>query len=224
MPTLKRATCVTVLSLMALGGCSRSSEDGVPAPFRAHYADLVLDVPQREDLFQARNYGWGLSTTVCNRQALATGASPLCEKLSGPVVSSAGLHTFVTAPSPATRFALLKERPLNAPAPQPGPMVTIPNARIDRALGGGGEAYQLSRISVLDRGSPLTTTANGWPLARCATHPLDNRYCTVGFLIRGSFVEFQVFAEQGAPLDQKQIWDVASAMDAKLRALSGAKN
>jgi hypothetical protein len=46
----------------------------------------------------------------------------------------------------------------------------------------------------------------------------------VGFLIRGSFVEFQVFAEQGAPLDQKQIWDVASAMDAKLRALSGAKN
>lgn len=102
-------------------------------------------------------------------------------------------------------------------------MVTIPDARIDRTIGGGGEAYELSRINVLAPDARLTTTTEGWPLARCADHPLGNRYCTIGFLIRGAFVEAHVFAEAGAPLDQKQIWEVASAIDAKLRALSAAE-
>lgn len=221
--TSKHAALVAVLALTALGGCSRSPEapaaEDVSPPFRARYADLVLDVPVREDLYQARNASWGLNVKVCDRHNLP-GTPPLCEALTGPVVNAFGLNTFVTAPRPGARFDLLKERPTDAPAPPAAPLEPIAADRIDTNIGGDGEAYQLSRISVLDPKAALSTTANGWPLARCATGPQGHRYCTIGFLIRGAFVETHVFAEDGVALDQKQVWDVASALDAKLRGLS----
>jgi len=221
--TSRLVALVAVLALTALGGCSRSPEataaEDVSPPFRAHYADLVLDVPVREDLYQARNSGWGLSVKVCDRHTLP-GTPPLCETLTGPVVNAFGLLTFVTAPRPGARFELLKERPADAPEPPAAPLEPIAADRIDKNIGGGGEAYQLSRLSVLDPKAALSTTTNGWPLARCATRLQGQRYCTIGFLIRGAFVETHVFAEDGVALDQKQVWDVASALDAKLRGLS----
>ncbi|MDO9337536.1 MAG: hypothetical protein Q7T61_14140 [Caulobacter sp.] len=42
----------------------------------------------------------------------------------------------------------------------------------------------------------------------------------IGFLIDGAFIETHIVSEPGIALNQKQVWDVASAMDAKLRALS----
>lgn len=220
----KYLTLIIALVLGAYGGCSLGPKEQESAPFKARYADFSLDVPKRADLDQAQKVGRGVSIRICDRHTYQAGQLPLCEGLTAPVVNASGLQTFITEPRHGTRFEFLRERPRGVRDPASEPMVTIPDARIDRSLDSGGEAYELSRIRVLNPDAPLTTTTQGWPLARCANHPRGSRYCTIGFLIRGAFVEAHVFAELGEPLDQKQIWDVASAVDAKLRALSAGSH
>jgi hypothetical protein len=214
---------IAALLLAMIAGCAPKpvAESVVEPPFRAQYGDLILDVPDRPDLYQARKYSFGLVVTICERGGLDESTRPLCEKLTGPVVNYTGLYTLVKAPLPGRRFTLLKDRPKQAPEPPSEAMVSISPDRIDtKIVNGTGEAYELSRLSVLTPSAPLLTTVNGWPLARCDTGPAGGRYCTIGFLIRGAFVEAHLFAEDGVPLDQKQVWDVASALNAKLRDLS----
>lgn len=211
-----------VVILVIAAGCSPRRDDnaGAAPPFRARYAQFVLDVPDRADLYQARNHSWGLVVSICDRHVSSAGMPPLCGDLTGPVVGQFGLKTFVTEPRPGKQFALLKERPQGVAAPPAAPLAAVPDDQIDTALGGPGEAYELSRLGVLDQDAVLSTTANQWPMAKCANHPLGNRYCVIGFLIDGAFIEAHIFSEPGIALDQKQVWDVASALDAKLRALS----
>ena len=220
----RRSILIVILLLVAAAGCARRSspqEVAVTAPFRAQYGDLTLDVPDRPDLYQAQKYAFGLVVKICERGGLDDRTRPLCEKLTGPVVNSNGLYTLVKAPLPGRRFSLLKERPKHAREPPSAAMVPISPERIDtKILNGTGEAYELSRLSVLSPNAPLLTTINGWPMARCDTGPAGGRYCWIGFLIRGAFVETHVYAEDGVALDQKQVWDVASAVDAKIRDLS----
>jgi hypothetical protein len=212
-----------VLLLAIAGGCARKplADPGLKPPFRAQFGDLILDVPDRPDLYQATMYSFGLVVKVCERGGLDESTRPLCEKLTKPIVNYNGLYTLVKSPQPGHRFDLLKERPKHAREPPSAAMTPIPPERIDtKILNGTGEAYELSRLFVIDPKSPLLTTANGWPLARCDTGPSGGRFCTIGFLIKGAFVETHLYAEDGVALDQKQVWDVASALDAKLRDLS----
>lgn len=173
--SLRRALLLAAI-LAVSAACSPKRDDsaGAAPPFRARYAGFVLDVPDRADLYQARNHSWGLVVSICDRHVSSAGAA-LCGDLAGPVVGRFGLKTFVTEPRPGKRFTLLKERPQGVAAPPAGPMSAVPEARIDTALGGPGEAYELSRLTVLEPDSPLSTTTNQWPMARCADHPLGSR-------------------------------------------------
>lgn len=213
-----------VLVLCLAVGCAPKHDEnaGTPAPFQARYADFVLDVPDRADLYQARNYSWGLVVSICPRHDSPADTPPLCEDLAGPLVNEFGLGTHVTEPRPDKRFVLLKERPDGVSSPPPKPLLPVPPERIDTVLNGPGEAYELSRLRVLDPNVPLSTTTNEWPMARCASGPQGARYCVIGFVIDGAFIESRIFAEEDVALDQKQVWDVASALDAKLRGLSPA--
>ena len=211
---------VFVLGLAAACAPKHDEDAGTPAPFRARYADFVLNVPDRPDLYQARNFSWGLVIRVCDRHASAARTPPLCGDLTGPLVNEFGLNTLITEPSGDKRFVLLKERPRGVSPPPATPLLAVPPSQIDTVLTGSGEAYELSRLRVLDSNTPLSTTANHWPMARCGTGLQGTRHCTIGFVIDGAFIESHVFAEEGVALDQRQVWDVASALDAKLRGLS----
>lgn len=199
------------------GGRSYSDEPTRP-PFTAKFADLMLEISDRADLYQAENYSFGLKVNICDWHAMERIPAG-CEKLSAPLVRRSGVLTYVKEPRKGTRFALLLERPENVSPPEPVPLLAVPDAQIDKRLGGTGEAYQLSRIRT-SQSNQMLTTARGWPIAACSTHPLGTRYCTVGFLVKGAFIEAHWFAEDGVALNQAEVWAVASAVDSKLRSLA----
>lgn len=211
------ATALVVTVGLQLRRQSVTADNCQDAPFDAMYADLVLNVPRRSDLFQAVKCGRFFNTKICDRHVITTPV--LCEALAPPLVGEFGVLTIVKQPRPGTRFKLLQERPSNLNSPEAKPMNAVSSNQIDSDLTSDGEAYELSRIWTISSKQLLTTDGN-WPIAACDTHPLGTRYCTVGFLIRGAFVEAQWFAESGVTLDQAEVWNVATAVDAKLRALS----
>jgi hypothetical protein len=188
-------------------------------PFEAHYADFAFHISDRPDLYQARKHDFGLVVRICHRSE--TDKAPAgCEVLTGPLVNQSGIWTYVTEPRSGKRFKLLKERPHGDALPGAVPMIFVPEAQIDKDIGGAGEAYELSRLARLLKQEQLATTELGWPIAACSTHPLGNRYCNIGFLIKGAFIEAHVFAEAGVTLNQAEVWAIASALDAKIRSLS----
>ena len=209
---------VLVMLIFAAGiGRSYSGEPKQP-PFTVKFADLTLRISGRADLYQAANHSFGLKVNICDWHAMDRIPAG-CELLSAPLVGRNGVLTYVKEPRKGTRFALLLERPENVSPPEPVPLVVVPDDRIDKFIGGTGEAYELSRIKT-PQSRQMLTTARGWPMVACSTHPLGTRYCTVGFLVKGAFVEAHWFAEDGVALNQAEVWAVASAVDAKIRSLA----
>jgi hypothetical protein len=187
-------------------------------PFEARYADLVLHIPDRPDLYKATKHDFGLIVRICDR-SVTEKAPAGCEALSEPLVNRSGIWTSVKEPRTGTRFKLIKERPQGDALLGASPMILVPETQIDKDIRGTGESYELSRVAPI-KSEQLVTTEWGWPIAACSTHPLGNRYCTIGFLIKGAFVEAHVFAETGVALNQAEIWAIASALDSKIRNLS----
>jgi hypothetical protein len=183
------------------------------------YADLVLHVPKRSDLNGAAAYDWGFVVDLCSRSDPAT--TPVgCEALTAPLVDDDGIRITVKPPGKSARFRLLKERPTGVSTPDPVPMLVVPDEEVDTNILGNGEAYELSRISTLGPKQRLTTS-RGWPIAACDSNPNSSKqYCVIGFLIKGAFVEVSFLVERRVKLDQRVLWDIASAIDAKLRGIS----
>jgi hypothetical protein len=211
-------SAVLVMLIFAAGGERSYADEPKRPPFTAKFADLMLEISDRADLYQAANHSFGLKINICDWHAMERTPAG-CEELSAPLVRRSGVLTYVKEPRKGTRFSLLLERPENASPPAPVPLLVVPNAQIDKRIGGTGEAYELSRIRTAES-SQLLTTARGWPMVACSTHPLGTRYCTVGFLVKGAFVEAHWFAEDGVALNQAEVWAVASAVNSKLRSLA----
>lgn len=213
-----------MLAAAALSACSAPESDGrQSAPFTVAMGSINLEVPERDDLYQARlivGSGTTVKIRICERAHAAGSYEPTimgCDGLEGPRVNRHGVSTLISHEQGAV-YDLLKERPLLKP-PTGEAMAPIPAEQIDRDLLGNGEAGQLSRVSRLGR--PLQTTDRGWPVAACGPSLLDKitHQCGVGFLVEDVFVEAQWTAEPAATLTQADVWAVATALDAKIRSL-----
>jgi len=204
---------------VALVGCDDrpSSHDPAPAPFIAKFGELVLDLPVRDDLYQARKHDTFLKVTICRRKE-GEKAPAGCNGLTPPLINQYGIQVLVMEPRSATRFSLLRERPQGEGQPEPRPMLIIADEKIDKDLRGGGEAYELSRVRALSE--PWLTTSLHWPVASCGTGSRGRRFCTVGFLIRGAFVEARFSTEQSDDPNQADMWRIASVVDDQLRELA----
>lgn len=192
-----------MLSCLGIAGCG----EGEGAPFRADVGGLTINVPHRADLYQAGRYDKFVSVRVCNREQTAGRPVRGCDQLSSPLVNQYGVLVLIRAARPE-ESALLSERPDRQPP--------LPVELIDLQHGGG------DRLKLLDPDQPLQTTINGWPKGRCGTAPQGHRYCRIGFLIDRAVVEAQWHAEDGAELNQAEVWAVASAVESKIRALKPA--
>lgn len=186
-------------------------------PLTATLGATNLAVPVRSDLGQPHLVGdaprLSLHIQVCDRN----NQSPAdCEKMRRPVVNTHGVLTIIW-PGRGT-YRLLSERP-RAGAPSRNTLVTIPPDQIDTDIQGGGEAYELSRVTLLGR--PLQTTDRGWPVAACGLSFVDGvtHQCGIGFLVQDTFVEAHWTAEQGVALTQAEVWAIASELDEKIRGL-----
>ena len=194
----------------------RLKDAGAP-PFTAVIGATALTVPVRDDLGQPHLVGeapWlTVHLQVCDRNNKIPAD---CEKMRGPVVNTHGVLTIIWPRRGAYR--LLSERP-RAEAPSRNMLVTIPPDQIDADIQGGGEAYELSRVTVLGR--PLQTTDRGWPVAACGLSLMDGvtHQCGIGFLVQDTFVEAHWTAEQGVALTQAEVWSIASELDEKIRGL-----
>lgn len=155
---------------------------------------------------------------VCNREAGAGTYEPVvagCDGMESPLVNRYGISAHIWHDRGAM-YQLLSERPSLEP-PGQNALDAIPPDQIDIDIQGDGEAYQLTRVSLLR--DPLQTTDNGWPVASCGLSYSDARQCGIGFLIDDAFVEAHWTAEDGVALTQAEVWSVATALDAKIRSL-----
>ena len=59
-------------------------------PFEARYADLVLHIPDRPDLYKATKHEFGLIVRICDR-SVTEKAPAGCEALSEPLVNRSGI-------------------------------------------------------------------------------------------------------------------------------------
>jgi len=208
---------------LAMSACHAPETDKTRSPpFEATIGRLTLAAPKRADLYQASlnasAQGPRVIIRICNREAGGGTREPAvagCEGLGSPLVNSYGVSTHIWHDRDA-RYRLLSEHP-NLKPPGRDALVPIPAGQIDVDVRGGGEAYQLHRVSLLGR--PLQTTDNGWPVAACGLSASGPHQCGVGFLIDDAFVEAHWTAEDGAVLTQADVWSVATALDRKIRAL-----
>lgn len=191
------------------------------APFTAPLGATHFSVPDRDDLYQARLTDLSAGPTVTIRVCWRYEDVPKgCRAMSSPTVNSNGVSTFMWHEKRAT-YRLLSERPTAEP-PGRGALLTISADQIDTDLGGDGEAYQLKRISLLER--PLQTTDRRWPVASCGVSFInsDVHQCGIGFLVNDVFVVASWTAEPGVVLTQADVWAVATELDAKIRGLIAA--
>lgn len=189
-----------------------------PAPFTASLGATHLAVPDRDDLYQARLENFTVGPMVIIRVCKRHDDVPKgCRAMSSPLVNSNGVSTFIWHKKGAT-YRLLSERPAAEP-PGREALIAVSPDQIDTELGGDGEAYQLTRISRLER--PLQTTDRGWPVASCGVSFMDSdvHQCGIGFLVNDVFVEASWTAEPGVVLTQADVWAVATELDAKIRGL-----
>lgn len=191
-------------------------------PFEVTVGSTRLAVPDRPDLYRASLHNFAQGPTViirvCNREAGAGTYEPVvagCDGMESPLVNRYGISTHIWHDEGA-KYQLLSERP-NLEAPGRNALDVISPDQIDTDIRGDGEAYQLTRVSLL-RG-PLQTTDNGWPVASCGLSYSGAHQCGIGFLVNDVFVEAHWTAEDGVALTQAEVWSVSTALDATIRSL-----
>jgi len=79
-------------------------------------------------------------------------------------------------------------------------------------------AYPLSRLQVGISGAPFLTTVNYWPVVACEITMRDWMSCGVGIEVGGKFVEIHFSPEAKRVPTQREIWDLASLIDEKVRS------
>ena len=217
-----------------LSACSPHPQASCPAktcaPFSADFARFEMVVPRRPDLYLAEHLGptEPVHITVCphNQSRRINGgwyfvAPTGCEGFGGPFDNGGGVNTFVWQPKPTTQFSLLREKPLRARTPRAVPLLELGH-QDDVHPFAVSEWYELSRLDGLgDKG--FQTTDQGWPLAVCRMYPgQKGAVCDIGFLLDGAYVEAHAFTSFGSTVDlpnQAQVWELATELDQKLRAL-----
>jgi len=55
------------------------------------------------------------------------------------------------------------------------------------------------------------STSRKWPLAFCFRNLFDRMNCSVGFLVKGTFVEAHAFPK--AIPNQREMWDLSAAIE-----------
>lgn len=224
---LKRWWVPSSLALLLVASCGQPrsaqpnvDDEVVKAPFDARVADFTLHMPERVDLNQAHYMGGKVYVRLClRRPATRPVPPPNCGALSEPLINEEGVSVIVWEPSSNAPFKFLKERPGAKAAPPTTPLVPL-KLPVDGVsnMPNSFEAYFIGRTSNLG-GSQLLTTTVGWPIAACSARFTRSRHCMIGFLINGAAIEARFFAEEGAELNQREVWQVASEVDAKLRSL-----
>lgn len=123
-------------------------------------------------------------------------------------------------PYPWTRFSAIKERPqLGGPIAEPLlPTSLHSDVRLMGLKAPPGDHYALGRIQGLpDR--IIQTTTNQWPLVACMPVGAgDRQSCVMGFAVADVFVEARWNSPGDSDLDQRQVWEIATAVDRAVRS------
>ena len=152
----------------------------------------------------------------------------LCDRAKSPcgkqyeIANENGVHVLLWKPDSTWDLRPMSDKPRNAKKPDDVPMINMPNKlMIDFCRTGSPNWYPLSRLHLGKVGyTTFTTTSAHWPLVSCYdTTPLS-WICGVGFSIKGAFAEVSFGRKSHDLPSQSEIWALASAVDAEIRAVS----
>jgi hypothetical protein len=108
----------------------------------------------------------------------------------------------------------------NAEPPRDLPLVSLLPAEAARCCDANTNAYPLSRLQLAFE-APFLTTSRNWPVVACGTTMRDWVSCGVGMEARGKFVEIHFAPEAKRTPSQREIWDLASAVDEEVQRRMG---
>jgi hypothetical protein len=113
-------------------------------------------------------------------------------------------------------LAPIGEKPNKSPPP------SVPLERLNAAEGKIGENgtnwYPLSRLRlVTEKDAPLLSTSRKWPVMVCENLAGFGLRCSLGITVEGYFVEAHFIPSRGNVPDQRQAWELASAIDTVVR-------
>lgn len=200
-------------------------------PENAELRDFTLVVPRDEVFSHARfdpaKKGGERSVRfdICDRHGSESDAHHVCA-----LHSQHGSFTIIRDVQPASRFELLKERPVTEAVVGNDPLVPVSINPIPQTwprTTRSEEGYALGRLQgVFTKDQPFVTTDAGWPIAKCGVHPhFNSASCTFAFLLNGAFVEVHWYPPAKRPrVTQRELWDAASDVDGKIRAIMRARD
>lgn len=208
------------LAVLALCGCSPSSDSRHQfAPFEARLGSVEFSFTRDAMFYQAgvarRHNGdaYYVHFKLCGAPEIDRKKVRSCDLLDFLPINRGQVYVVLHAPHPLTRFSTITERP-QVKAPYREPLVTT-SLRLDRPLGIPGEQYQILRIGGID--GVIQTTSNNWPLVGCKRN--GSYYgCRLGFALQDVFVEASWTFTSDRDLDQRQLWSIATVVDAAVRS------
>ena len=212
------------LCLVVACGETKPAHVIIKAPFRKHLGGQEIAIPLRGDLqnayFQSgpRPLLSFVSAIVCRNRGGGPSAAG-CEEFGELPIHANGVTVYLR-PRSGSSFQWLRERPA-ASAPGSKPLIRLPVfiRSLPSAGSGPDEKYQLSRLQSSTVEPSLVTTDQKWPIAACSKDPkTKTAHCNIGFLIGRLNIEAYYSTGSTAEVTQRDIWQVATALDRKLRS------
>lgn len=195
-------------------------------PENAELRDFTLVVP-RDKVFSHPRFDPAITGgersvrfDICDRHGSESEANDACA-----LHSPHGSFTIVRDVRPASRFDLLKQRPVTKAVVSDDPLVPLAIESIPPLWPRSTrseEGYALRRLeSIFTKDQPFVSTEVGWPIAKCGVNPhFNSASCTFAFLLDGAFVEVHWYPPAKRPrVTQRELWDAASDVDGKIRSI-----
>ena len=188
-----RMVCLAAIAFAALAGCAEQSPEGA----NYEYANPAEQSPAWFTLCGDERLPCDQRVVIANRNGVMVGVWPKRQHW---------------------KLYPIRERPnLARPDADLDLVQILPSDASKLSVPLRSNAYPLGRLQVGNSNPSFLTTSNEWPIVACAITMRDWVNCGVGLEIRGKFIEVSFSPEAKRTPTQREIWDLASAVDEEVR-------
>lgn len=215
------------LTMLSVAGCGQPSQYGrVEAPFTAEVGGFKLSVPKslaysQADLTPREGAFPIVSFDLCPRSSVDASLPEGCSAFGDLPMTDRGIRVFLSGLHVATGNLVYFRAQSHVPPPPGQPLIPL------SVEAGGVRITNVTDVenALIDRlrhpwPAVPATTAQRWPTVACGVFRSGTQLsCAGGFLIGDMYVEAHWTDKPNVKVSQKYVWDVATKITARVRAL-----